>query len=347
MENSASIGGGVAFSGAKQVIIDSCRFYYNNGHGNGAGAAFELCTTAVIKNSDFANNCGNDGGGVSVENHVYATLENCSITNNSAEFGGAIACLGGIVVVNNCILSEDTALTWGGAIHVMDGIVNVKHTHISSNLAYKNAGAVNLWDAEAVFDSCTITDNHTLPENIKSNVFFIKRSKLTIHNSTMNNKGLNISIDTGNGAPTENVDAVNNWWGNNSGPFHPVLNPEGTGGSIPDHVDFIPWLEITDIIQTTKSSKPSTQLFKASQGHLHGTITFCFNTAGPGVVRLFIYNMQGKLIGTIDKHTPCRGRHSLLWDRKTGSQKGVSGNVFFCRLETKGQMYRKVFVFVD
>lgn len=39
------------------------------------------------------------------------------------------------------------------------------------------------------------------------------------------------------------IDAVNNWWGEPSGPYHPLLNPDGTGNPVSDRVDFIPWKE--------------------------------------------------------------------------------------------------------
>ena len=35
--------------------------------------------------------------------------------------------------------------------------------------------------------------------------------------------------------------AGTNWWGDVSGPFHPVLNPGGIGNDVTDNVDFAPW----------------------------------------------------------------------------------------------------------
>jgi len=37
------------------------------------------------------------------------------------------------------------------------------------------------------------------------------------------------------------VDASNNWWGAANGPYHPTLNPGGTGNAVSDYVDFDPW----------------------------------------------------------------------------------------------------------
>ena len=39
----------------------------------------------------------------------------------------------------------------------------------------------------------------------------------------------------------EEVDATDNWWGSPSGPFHPTLNPQGTGDPVSNNVLFSPW----------------------------------------------------------------------------------------------------------
>lgn len=41
---------------------------------------------------------------------------------------------------------------------------------------------------------------------------------------------------------TEDVDATGNWWGDKTGPYHPTLNPKGTGDEVSDYVIFDPWL---------------------------------------------------------------------------------------------------------
>ena len=37
------------------------------------------------------------------------------------------------------------------------------------------------------------------------------------------------------------MDAINNWWGDNSGPYHPGTNPSGTGDKVSDNVLYHPW----------------------------------------------------------------------------------------------------------
>ena len=38
------------------------------------------------------------------------------------------------------------------------------------------------------------------------------------------------------------VDAEYNWWGDTTGPYHPIGNPGGYGNQVSDYVDFDPWL---------------------------------------------------------------------------------------------------------
>ncbi|MCK4614099.1 MAG: right-handed parallel beta-helix repeat-containing protein, partial [Thermoplasmata archaeon] len=38
------------------------------------------------------------------------------------------------------------------------------------------------------------------------------------------------------------INATHNYWGDDSGPYHPARNPDGKGDIVTDHVDFEPWL---------------------------------------------------------------------------------------------------------
>jgi len=53
----------------------------------------------------------------------------------------------------------------------------------------------------------------------------------------------------------ETVDAVNNWWGDASGPYHPVNNSAGKGDNVTDYVEFYPWIpeKLFNTLFVTKS----------------------------------------------------------------------------------------------
>ncbi|MBN2391608.1 MAG: hypothetical protein JXR84_12860 [Anaerolineae bacterium] len=38
------------------------------------------------------------------------------------------------------------------------------------------------------------------------------------------------------------VSPEHTWWGDATGPYHPIINPGGIGNQVSDNVDFIPWL---------------------------------------------------------------------------------------------------------
>jgi hypothetical protein len=56
-----------------------------------------------------------------------------------------------------------------------------------------------------------------------------------------NNIHVNSNYGLYNKTPATVVVAENQWWGNPSGPYHPTLNPNGTGNAVSDGVDFIPY----------------------------------------------------------------------------------------------------------
>ena len=39
------------------------------------------------------------------------------------------------------------------------------------------------------------------------------------------------------------INATKNWWGDDTGPYHPTENPNGKGDNVTDYVDFSPWLD--------------------------------------------------------------------------------------------------------
>lgn len=85
-------------------------------------------------------------------------------------------------------------------------------------------------------DRTTITDNQTgiLSENWRPGSTTTAHVSVNCCNIEDNTSGLLNTVDA-------LIDARSNWWGSTSGPYHPVLNPLGTGDTVSDNVDFTPW----------------------------------------------------------------------------------------------------------
>ncbi|MCK4613751.1 MAG: right-handed parallel beta-helix repeat-containing protein, partial [Thermoplasmata archaeon] len=89
------------------------------------------------------------------------------------------------------------------------------------------------------------SDNNTLSDNIISEneigIYLKTDSKdNTAHyNDIYNNTKYGVDASNNNGYY---INAANNWWGNESGPYHPLNNSAGKGDKVTDYVDFSNWL---------------------------------------------------------------------------------------------------------
>jgi hypothetical protein len=108
---------------------------------------------------------------------------------------------------------------------------NISYTTFSQNASH----GLSFGDGSPIIDHCVIAENGG--HGVAFHWAYITYPE--IHSSDIvNNAGYGIS----NGDSNDIVNAVCNWWGDASGPYHPALNPGGLGDSVSDYVDFDPWL---------------------------------------------------------------------------------------------------------
>ncbi len=98
-------------------------------------------------------------------------------------------------------------------------------------------GAIAITDnAQVNINNSILTNNKTAIKtfnNITTSTF-----QVTIHNSQIfNNQFFGIINLTG-----PQIDATNNWWGDDSGPYHEQFNPDGKGEEVVGKVSFYPWI---------------------------------------------------------------------------------------------------------
>jgi len=175
----------------------------------------------IIHNNIYSN----AQRGISISKAPENTVENNTVHGNRF----------GIYLSGNCndnVLRNNTVEN-----NTDDGItVSGNHNRLRNNTV-KNNGDIGIDVAGA--HNTTIADSV-----ITGNSYGIEvrsgAENVTVHDSTIDgNSDYGLSAAANGGIE---VNAVENWWGSDSGPHHPTANPNGTGDNITDHVLFDPWL---------------------------------------------------------------------------------------------------------
>jgi len=148
---------------------------------------------------------------------------------------------------NLTVTIRNNQLTGGGStsadgVYVDGSAGNVTAT-ISDNIIEGWNHGINL--ASACVAGATITYNI-----IRNNVgtgsgvhvdSTVNSTKVHVnYNNVYGNNGTGVYGISNLGSGT--LDARYNWWGNETGPHHSVLNPKGSGDNVSDNVEFEPWL---------------------------------------------------------------------------------------------------------
>lgn len=95
-------------------------------------------------------------------------------------------------------------------------------------------------------------DNNTLTNNI------ISRNKIGVilersHNNIAHNNDIFNNAEYGINASSNDdiaINATDNFWGSDTGPYHPTENPDGEGDNITDHIVFDPWTGKAEVNST-------------------------------------------------------------------------------------------------
>ncbi|MCL4305584.1 T9SS type A sorting domain-containing protein [bacterium] len=149
----------------------------------------------------------------------------------------------------------------------------------------------------------------------------------------------NMFLPPGLAAQTDGMpfDARENWWGDSTGPYHSVFNPEGRGTEVGNGVEFIPWLtappdSIPDTSGTSADERnelPSELLLSVFPNPFNPTTTISFSLWKSEIVRLELFDILGRRIATLADDLFTAGLHEVHFD----GSKYASG-VYFAKLTT-------------
>lgn len=177
-----------------------------------------------------------DGNGNNTEVNIYDGT-NVTVTNNCHTMDNAYFYLSGLtnLTVENNIFSG-----YGTFVNGVNG------ANISNNVFENTRGLefTAAWGPTQNYD--VLVEGNTF-QNIDGDAIKIHRYTESTPDSAFLDVHYNNFIDIGgfavnNTFDTFTVDALYNWWGDETGPEHATLNTGAQGNAVSDKVDFSPWL---------------------------------------------------------------------------------------------------------
>ncbi|MCK9209951.1 MAG: choice-of-anchor D domain-containing protein [Ignavibacteriaceae bacterium] len=254
----------------------------NKANLNGGGIYMINCSPLFINCNIHDNLVTGEGvyygGGGIYANNSNAIFFNTTVSNNNGFFGGGVLLYQSNVDIQNCLIYKNTTRYQGGGLYLVRSSPHIVGTLIINN----NGAGVYCYDrSKPTIENVKIIGNTqigadctsgSIPVFIKTTISFngssgiVGGDLMTLNNITISNNreltnlrpaltGLINIINSNivfNGIAYNNTNnafilqATNNWWGTNSGPYHSTQNPNGKGDSVNVFVNVTPWLTSPD-----------------------------------------------------------------------------------------------------
>lgn len=251
-------GAGIFCENGSNAIIDSNQITINLAAGYGGGIGCVASSPRIVNNYISGNKCDSAGGG------IYCYQSSPYIADNQIEFDSAYWG-GGIAVINSSnpaitgnIINYNCASYMGAGLYFYQNVSpTIENNDVSNNICPGVLGAGIRFspNTSGTMKHCTIADNDGVGIAIRTASPDIDSCAVDGNggwgircydgaNPTINYCDIvgnsSYAIRTSN--LTTSINAEYNWWGDSTGPYHPLLNPTGQGGAVGDSVDFDPWL---------------------------------------------------------------------------------------------------------
>lgn len=312
----------------------------------GGGIYTEWSSAVIIDNLITGNSATSNGGGVACfcdAANISPLISNNTITSNTAHAGGGvyIDCPFTMTVIKENTISGNTANYGGGVAcyYVFNPLLRITKNMIIGNVADSAGGGIWCYlSSIPIIDSCVIADN--VGDGICSDFY---SSPVIYYNNITNNIGFGVRNDD----PTELVVAENNWWGDATGPYHPVTNPGGLGDTVSDYVDYDPWLTSPGT-QEHEFHQLLSILLEAFPNPFHKLTTINFSIGqGAQHMELKIYDVSGRLIRRLYStmpHASCAMQAS--WDGTDQAGRQLGSGIYFLQLKVGDYRQTKKLVFL-
>jgi predicted outer membrane repeat protein len=312
-ENHATqFGGGIFAQESHALVVRDCDISANSTDGPGGGLAIAWWNSApLISGNTIRGNTAADGAGLYLYYYSSPTLRDNQIIENVATgTGGAIYCddLCSPVLEANLILNNQAGYVGG---------------------VYVNGSQPSITD-------CTIADN--------GDIGILFAGAWAGHVPTVHANAIHGHTDFGltNADASLTIAAESNWWGDATGPYHPLLNPGGLGDRVGNQVSFIPWLSDPIGPAAVTAHAAGGVRLSCRPNPFAGSTRITYRLADAtgaretGRAALMICDVAGRCLRTLPLDRRTDGWAGVDWDGCDRGGRPVPAGVYYVRLDAGG-----------
>jgi len=339
-----STGGGIGVSDGAPVIRDNM-IMNNDGGGSAGGIGVVEGADPTVVGNTITDNVGYAGGGIMVQESTGRYNLNTICDNLATNIGGGALLWTSKAEFTYNLVCGNTAvqINGGGGLSIINEDSSlVDHCIITNNVAQNEQGGGIQCQRETgpIISNCVIADNNGWGIYCNQNdgaPYPIGGNPLVIHCNIYNN-------DLGglcNADGRVQVSARENWWGAESGPFHPTLNFMGMGNQVSDWVDFVPW-EIAPLPELSDAEPQGTPpRFALAQNYpnpFNPQTTISFSLGREGRAEVGVFDVSGRRVTVLADRTFTAGTHTLTWNGCDAQGRAVPSGTYVVRLETESDV---------
>ena len=210
----------------------------DNHNSDFGGGLYSYISDFLMSDTRIIGNSSERGGGLYIWGGSPA-IDNVFVHGNSGRvYAGGIYFQPTNSTLTNVLITGNEGGQGGGIYATSNGQMNIQQSTIVGNQSTREGGGLytRVIGGRITLSNVTIANNSAVQEG---NGIYDLAGELTIEASNIAN---NLFGLYNNNRMGRTVPATDCWWGDTSGPYHPVLNPNGLGDSISDFVNAVPFL---------------------------------------------------------------------------------------------------------
>jgi len=235
--------------GIDNVVVQNVNVNNVTGHGFGSydtNHPWPPPSGWLIDNCSFSTTDTDVWSGMRPENMDNLTIQDCDV--GPTNYGGIL-----LINVNNAVVQRNTVHNTvragiqvdsycTGAVDILDNEVWATNSANATDYGDVRLYGQHVPDPHGDTAATVTIQGNLLHDGyngicVKTGQDISTRTVVVHKNNILRHSNYGV-LNAGTGT----LDAPYNWLGNETGPYHPELNPSGKGDKVSDNVDFKPWL---------------------------------------------------------------------------------------------------------